>query len=470
MNVLFKIYINTKRIISSNRLLMFISFFVFVLLYYLLLYKKYFLTEEFMYDLETYNQIVWRIVHGLSPFSTVFGKLNSDSHFEPILYLVAIPYALFQRPLFLLLIQLFFTGIAGIGLYLISLTLFNSKASALLVQNIFYYHRLTLAYLMDAFHPEVIAVCFFILSYYFYLNKRKALFLVTVLLALFCKESVVFLIFPYGIYLYFKDRRNPLGRWALLCSVFSIFYFLLAMKIITKMSILETNTFFNADSEVNAYGWLGSSPYEVMRNIISKLKLLIGKDLASKYLTYGIRVLDSFLYLPVFNTFILVALPTFLINTLSSRPIMQTMDFHYQTLLVPILFLSILLFFAKISKSDQSRKQSNVFFLYLFLVFFVNFIFFAKAFRYYVNSNGISPLEMKQIDKIIGNNSKILTTPKLSYFFSGRRYIYYKKPEDHLIDYIIVSKTDSLDTDNLSLVYQGDKLLLYKNYSINFDD
>jgi uncharacterized membrane protein len=80
---------------------------VFVLYLLWLQIRRYEQLGAYAFDLGIFQQAVWLMARGETPFVTVRGMNILGDHFTPILYLIAIPYRIWAHPFWLFLAQTF---------------------------------------------------------------------------------------------------------------------------------------------------------------------------------------------------------------------------------------------------------------------------------------------------------------------------------------------------------------------------
>ena len=78
---------------------------VFVAYFLWLQLRRYEQLGAYAFDLGIFQQAVWLMAHGETPFVTVRGMNILGDHFTPILYLLAIPYRFWAHPFWLFLAQ-----------------------------------------------------------------------------------------------------------------------------------------------------------------------------------------------------------------------------------------------------------------------------------------------------------------------------------------------------------------------------
>jgi uncharacterized membrane protein len=75
--------------------------------------QKYFAFGYHGWDLALYSNILWNIAHG-KVYASMIWKIFLLDHASLIAFVVAIPYAVFQHPIFLLVLQSFAIGISAL--------------------------------------------------------------------------------------------------------------------------------------------------------------------------------------------------------------------------------------------------------------------------------------------------------------------------------------------------------------------
>jgi uncharacterized membrane protein len=107
------------------------------------------------YDLSVFDYALWNLGHGNRAFVPFMGHSLFSHHFMPILILIAPVYALFQSPVFLLVLQLVAVAAAGVAFYGFARRIGVERVLAIALVAIFLFSRRTHSAAASFFYPEV---------------------------------------------------------------------------------------------------------------------------------------------------------------------------------------------------------------------------------------------------------------------------------------------------------------------------
>ncbi len=185
-----------------------------------------------MWDLGNFDQPLWNAVHGHGLELTQHhfdGNLDRmSSHFEPILYLFALPYLFAPSPLWLLVLQAACLGASAPILRRAFAHYLPPPSATLLVLLFLLLPTLHFAALSD-FPADSPALLFLSLAFLALLEGRMKLYAAAVFGALLCKEYAALVTACLGLYAAVVQRRKLAG--AITVAV-SAAWFYVAMEIV----------------------------------------------------------------------------------------------------------------------------------------------------------------------------------------------------------------------------------------------
>jgi uncharacterized membrane protein len=182
------------------------------------------------YDTGIFEQGIWLVSQGDSPFVTLRGLHLFGDHSSYVLLLLAPIYALFPTSG-----TLFFAQAAGIALGALPVFLYarrrlGSEPIALLMAAVFLLHPATSWGNMFEFHPDAFLPTFMGFALYGALERRWRIYTVFVVLSLMVKEDMLLAIVPLGAWVAWR-RDRVIGLltigWA---SVFTVFSAVIALQ------------------------------------------------------------------------------------------------------------------------------------------------------------------------------------------------------------------------------------------------
>ncbi len=177
------------------------------------------------FDLSIFNQGLWLLAHGHSPFVTVMGRNLFGDHTSFILLPLVVIYRLFPEPQGILILQTLALASAAIPIYLIALKRLSSIWQSSALAAAFLLNPILQQGNLDQFHPEAFQVLIISWAIYAALEWRPDLLAVMFLLALMVKEDAVMLVLPLAIWVAIRrDRRTGVSlalaalAWAALAN------------------------------------------------------------------------------------------------------------------------------------------------------------------------------------------------------------------------------------------------------------
>jgi uncharacterized membrane protein len=284
------------------------------------------------YDLGIFDQATWLLSRGHSPFVTIRGLPLLADHFSLILYALAPLYWLWPSAKMLLLAQTLALALGALPLYALARKRLHSELWALL---------LALAYLLYPvlqwsgtfeFHPDTFATPLLLAAFWFLDERRWKPYFLCLALALLTKETVGLTVLAVGLYALRTDKRIGWATVALAVGGMSA-----ALLTIRAFNHGAPSAFFAL------YGPDGAGPGSLL-TLLATHPLLFWDRLATVGTgVYLFQLLYPLAFLPLLAPeVLLLALPALLINLLSTRPVMHTVQHQYTATLTPLLLLAAL--------------------------------------------------------------------------------------------------------------------------------
>lgn len=464
---------------------------------YKTLYASYFdlgIMHQTVYN--TYRAIVTldpsRFLELTNPFGS--GQIKRMAiHNDLLLVLYSVFYILYSGPETLLILQTIILASGAIAVFLLSRKVLGSEKfkeagvlSLVFAFSYLMYTPMQRANLFD-FHAVTLSTATLLFMFYFYWMGRYRASFLFLILSLLSKEQVALTTFFFGTYVlarFFlkkKNRKIPVEKKELYFAL-SV---LLASSIWFILSLLVIIPYFRGGKHfaISYYEDFGDSPVKV---IIGILKNPLG---LSKYLLhrdtyrYFLFLLGPVGFLSIFSPIqLLIALPEFAINLLSSNWNMRNIIYHYTSVIQPFVFISAVFGAQKIQIFLQKKLgyKLSIAILIIILLAGTLIISFTKGPLPLSKEQEIHPFtypqkEIRDVElwaNILKDESiKISSTGKLSPFFTSRRYFYDFSDRYTLSDYVVLRPTEVYnypEKDALIPVYeqlQKDNRfkLIYKN-------
>ena len=276
-------------------------------------------------------------------------------------------YFLFSSSYTLIILQTLALAIAAFPLFRIAQKKLASDKLAFLIALIYLLHPVIFGLNLEEVHAVVFGIPLLLFSIYYLFEKNYNLFYTFIFFTLIIKETAFLVVIPLSIYIFFKISKKHGLR--LFISSFALFLLL----ILVIMPSIGSLPFADEGSYAYTirYSYLGDSPSEIIRSAITNPSLIIeqiGFDSIFRYSSFSLKFL---LFLPLLSLFSFVALPFWAINLLSSDPFQRCVFGHHNSLIIPILFVSLIfsINFLKRKFNIDSKKIVILLLVFSFIMF-----------------------------------------------------------------------------------------------------
>lgn len=287
------------------------------------------------YDLANMDQTIWNTLNGrFFALSTPDGTLSRLSvHADFILVLLSPIYLLWSDVRMLLITQTLFLASGAVPVYLLAQKILKRNFISLAVSWLYLlYPGLQWVNFYD-FHPVSLSIPFVLFAFYFsYIKKWKWYFFFAAL-AVITKEEISLVISMIGILQFFLYKERKIGVISFLIGLlwFSAMIFWIIPQFGPSGQHWAFDVWFKSPrDQVSQQGFFGS---------LGLLSAYFSPDA----LSYYFRILKSLFFLPLLGfPFLLLSFPDLSINLLSSFPEMRSTILHYDSGLIPGLFISLI--------------------------------------------------------------------------------------------------------------------------------
>lgn len=313
---------------------------------------KFFLYHDM--DLAIFNQLMWNTIHGNFLYSSIRGGIIFKDHIFAILLLLSPIYAIFQHPATLLFLQSLFLGLGALPIYILAKENLNRPAACAFAFLYLIYPPVWYANLYD-FHPEVLLTVILPWAFLCFNRGKFKWFLISMGLALLCKEDVSLIIFMFGIYAIIIRRSR---RWVLVPAITGLVYLLVSFKVIIP--------YFNKGGYIftSYYAALGKDVPEIIRNILSHPVSFIRFVFSPQKQDYLFHLFAPLSFVSLLSPLpLLMALPTFAENLLSGYGPLYNIYYYYTSPITPFIFISSIYGVKKLLSLELIKKQ------YLLIIF-----------------------------------------------------------------------------------------------------
>lgn len=297
------------------------------------------------YDLGIFDQAVWLIAGGQTPFVTIRGLHILADHFSVVLYLIAPLYHVWPSPKLLLAMQNVALALGALPLFALARERLGSARVAFLFACAYLLYPAVQWSGAFEFHPETLATPLFLCAFLFLTRAQWVAYFGALVLAALTKETVGLTIVALGLYALVSGRPR---RISLLTIGLGLVALLVSMAVVRAFNNGAPSPFFAL------YGRYGGSLPEIFLFLLRHPFTLV-RDLASDLnQQYLLRLLFPLLFLVLLAPdVLLIAVPALLSNLLSSRYVMHTIEHQYTVLITPFIFIAAVIGF------ERARKRGN---------------------------------------------------------------------------------------------------------------
>ena len=328
----------------SNKIL-WISIFIYILLFSFLSLKKYYAFGYNAFDLAIFNQVFFNTLDGRWFEMTI--NLNSylADHFTPIIILLLPVYKLWPRAETLLILQSIVLGLSAWPLYKISRHVKKNSLFALSIALLWLVNPFVHNANVFEFHLLPLAVFFIFWTFYFYQKDSYKLFILFLVLSLLVREDIALILvgfFPLA----FFEKRNL--KWKIISIILPVVYFLFSISLVSSFS-------GGAYKFVIYYSWL--------TNIFSQPISVLAKIFSLSNIFNFSFVFLPLLFIPFLRArYLFLSLLPLLQFVLSSTGFYSVIyNSHYILLLLPGIFISFIFAFSRIDKQKIIYNNKNFF-------------------------------------------------------------------------------------------------------------
>jgi uncharacterized membrane protein len=228
--------ISIKNIEKDSKNTIFMTAVTLVVLYALVLFiltiTRFYSYVSQAVDIFFFHQVVWQFAEFKLPYIWQLSQPlypQWSQHFSPILMFLAPIYWVYPNAVMLMITQALAAITGAIPIYLIARNYLKSRFIGI---------ALSFAYLVFSglqygfdygFHEIMFFPVLFLWSYYFYLKKNTKLYIFFIILSLFVKEEVAFIVFFWGLYLLIF-RRDKI--WGSVTTALGIFWYIVCFDFV----------------------------------------------------------------------------------------------------------------------------------------------------------------------------------------------------------------------------------------------
>jgi uncharacterized membrane protein len=325
-------------------------------------------------DIQYFHVELWKLSQFTIP------TYEWSQHFSPILFFIAPIYWIIKAAGILMFLQaiVFISGIVPI--FLISKKYLRSRLVGLSLAFAYLAFGGTQFGIAYGFHEIMFFPTIFLWMYYFYTQKKTKLYILFVILSLFVKEEVSFIMIFWGIYLLLIKKDKVLGT---VTSVFGVLWCVLCFQII-----------FPAFNPQGGFIYWGQYDQSLGSGFLGLVKFIIFKPLAflKDLITPSFKIDTFFQSFGSFGFLLFLFPPSFIIvlpslfEKLLSNNIAAMNGTHYSAALTGVTLVATMESLCAIFKNKYFPKHITDMHLFMGILIFYLAFFFNMLYGYYAFS------------------------------------------------------------------------------------
>jgi uncharacterized membrane protein len=288
------------------------------------------------WDLGIFDQAVYLISQGQTPFSSLLGFHILGDHGAVILYPLAVLYKLYPTVHWLLAVQAIALAIGALPTWHLARQAGASVKIANTLAIVYLLYPMIFNANLSDFHAETIAVPTVLAAVLAVRHQRLGWFCIGLIVICSCRDALALNVAGMGLWLLLTEKRRIYGAIALLGG---ITWFLVATQIVIPAiggdAAKVTRYLFR-------YATFGSSYGEIIKNLLLHPQLLLGQLISWRNLEYLGLVLGPVIWAghPRHVAPLLGALPTLGMNMLSDSYGQRSIMDQYSVPVIPFLWLA----------------------------------------------------------------------------------------------------------------------------------
>ncbi len=431
------------------------------------------------YDLAIMDQTVYNTFRGRILEVTNPEGINNFKrmaiHNDIVLAFLAPFYLIYSGAQTLVVIQTIVIALGAIPIYLLSKMILKSKPLGL---------TFSFAYLMYAplqragnfdFHAVMLAVTFLLFMFYYFIRKKYWISLAFFVLSIFSKEQIPLTTGVFAFFMAISAYKNNDKRKLFFSGVIlfaSILWFALSIWLIIP--------YFRGGQHfaLSRYKTLGIGPTEIIKNFLIKPGTYFSFIFNSVNSNYLFLLLFPLAFVSLFSPiYLLMALPEFMINFLSSHSQMRGIDNHYAAIIIPFIFISAIFGVNEILKRKILDSKKII----LIIVVFTLIMSYYKGLLPYSKDSSLKLFlthrsEMDSVkeweNKLRDENISVSVSESLGAHFSQRIKMYRFSETYRYADYVLIMRNDIYNDwlDKKQAIKDYEKLKADKGYNMIYKD
>jgi len=294
------------------------------------------------WDLGIFDQAIYLISIGKSPFSTFLDFHILGDHAAFIFYPLALFYKIYPDVHWLFALQSLVLTTGTIPTWLLSRQAGLTEKQSLTMAIAYLLYPLVFNINLFDFHPDVVVLPGILWAVFAARNNSIWWFCGVIALILSCKGALALTVVGLGFWLVVFEKKKLAGAIALVAG---IIWFLIAIKGIIPYFGTEAA---NLDRHLNRYAHLGKDFAEITQNLVTNPGLLLGSIFNIANFGYLVLILAPLAWgISLGHLAPLVgAIPALAINLLTTYQAQKDLVHQYSLPILPFIILSVISAFA----------------------------------------------------------------------------------------------------------------------------
>ena len=383
------------------------------------IFLRYYSFQYTGWDLALSAQIMWSLCHGSTTTSLIGGNFLID-HANYIAFLLVPFYFFFQSALTLLLLKTFTFFVGSYILYLLTTKNLGPIWGILFMLGYIFFPANTSMFFFE-FNFENLAPPLILLAFYLLEEKKIISFLITSLILCLIKENMPLIAMMLGLYATIRYRKEMprFSRCAAALLLLGGGLFILQMFVIHPQITKEHPSNYWA-----FYKKLGDfhTPWQIIKNVLFSPQITFPLLFTKRNISFLAQLFGPLLIPVIFSPWILLlGLPLFLQNLLSSFSGAQSIHFYYASSLVVFIFLATI----KSLERLKIPQQKYILILIISAIFLFNLTFLKYWCQRIPKPKGtVLGLTTHNIISLIPKDAGIISSYKYLPWLSQRKDLY----------------------------------------------
>ncbi len=287
------------------------------------------------FDLGIYDQVVYLISQGQPPISSFLGFHHLGNHAAWAVYPLALLYKIYPNVYWLLAVQAIALTLGALPSWSLARQAGLSERKALVIAVVYLLYPVVFNVNLFDFHPEVMALPVLLGTIWAARANQFGWFTLGIIFVLGCKAVLSLTVIAMGVWLFLFEKKRVCGAIALFLGVG---WFLVASKLIIPL--------FSGSlpAAMYRYSYLGNSFGEILKNLMLNPGLVLSKVEMRDSLRYLAQLIFPVIWglSPLHLAPLVAALPTLLLNMLSTVGYQRDLGFQYSLPVVPFLLVAVI--------------------------------------------------------------------------------------------------------------------------------